>query len=290
MQAERVYLDPPAMRCKRLRRTVVAAARNLQEEVEFLEQHRGRSGYRKTFITLTYRNVNDWKPGHISRFIRLMRQWFGRRGERCRVVWVAELQKRGALHYHALVFVPKRLLLPCPDRCGWWPHGSSKIETARNPVGYMVKYASKITPVEVKRMPKGVRLHGTGGHAPVNRVWMRQGLFPRWFHEHAAQVQVDEFEAARLAEERHYAILAGEIDSRDDPPQQEPDPDADLQRYAADCELVHRMAEAKPGTPNFRRVVGGYVDVWTGELVLTPWRVGFDEVGLIYVQRKEVIE
>lgn len=182
METERLYLDQARLRCGRLRRTVKAAAEHLDWETTVLSEVTGRS-FRKTFITLTYRNLFEWKPRHISAFVQRMRQWFARRGHACRFVWVGELQKRGALHYHLLVFVPRSLRLPRPDECGWWPHGMSKIETARSPVGYMVKYASKVTPDGVKRMPKGVRLHGNGGAGSFARGLIRARCRPQWLKD-----------------------------------------------------------------------------------------------------------
>jgi Protein of unknown function (DUF3296). len=37
-----------------------------------------------------------------------------RRGHKLPYVWVAELQKRGALHYHVLLWLPRGLTLPNP--------------------------------------------------------------------------------------------------------------------------------------------------------------------------------
>jgi hypothetical protein len=39
-------------------------------------------------------------PRHVSELIKRTRQWLERRGHSLHCVWVAELQKRGALHYH----------------------------------------------------------------------------------------------------------------------------------------------------------------------------------------------
>lgn len=255
MTAERLYLDPRKMRCARLRRTVRAAARQLEWEASMAAAALGRRGFRKTFITLTYRKVGEWEPHHISRFVRLMRQWFHRQcgmldgeafRELCRFVWVAELQKRGALHYHVLVFVPRHLRLPRPDVCGWWPHGASKIETARNPVGYMVKYATKTGPDDLARLPKGVRLHGNGGMGDFARRTMRIALWPQWLRE----------------------------------------------RNNADCFLrfytpgVAEDLGVAPGWSDVRKVTGGWLDRSTGELQPTPWRVIFEPGGQVAIERK----
>lgn len=54
-------------------------------------------------LTLTYRDVDAFEPCHISLLIKHIRQWLLRRGYRMLYVWVAELQQRGALHYHVLI-------------------------------------------------------------------------------------------------------------------------------------------------------------------------------------------
>jgi hypothetical protein len=91
-----------------------------------------------------------------------MRAWTtGDRDIPFRYVWVAELQKRGALHYHVAIWLPKRVQLPKFDKQGWWPHGSTQRLIAKNAVGYLMKYLSKISPFH--KFPKGVRIHGFGG-------------------------------------------------------------------------------------------------------------------------------
>ena len=60
-------------------------------------------------------------------------------------VWVAELTKRVRVHYHVAMWVPKTVYLPQSDTCGWWPYGMTRTETARKPIGYIMKYVSKGT-------------------------------------------------------------------------------------------------------------------------------------------------
>jgi hypothetical protein len=120
-------------------------------------------GFRENvwFVTLTYRGVDDWRPGHISRCYRALRKWCRKLGVPFRYLWVAELQKRGALHYHVAIWLPKRIQLPKFDKQGWWPHGMTQRVIAKNAVGYLMKYLSKISPFHT--FPKGVRIHGFGG-------------------------------------------------------------------------------------------------------------------------------
>lgn len=166
-------IDRTASRLAKLKGGTITAARLHQEQ-----STQGGFRGRWAFVTLTYRGVDDWGPRHIASFLDHVRKWAGRKGFHCRYVWVAELQKRGAMHYHALIWLPRGISLPKPDKQGWWPHGMTKVEWARNPVGYMAKYASKGD--GPCKFPKGARLHGCGGltgaHLQEARYWRR----PEW--------------------------------------------------------------------------------------------------------------
>lgn len=173
-------LNAPLRRVKRMRKTVDYSANYLHFEADMEASDKGRRYYRKTFLTLTYHHGDDWQPGHMGDFTRAVRKWFERAGETFRMAWVAETQSRGAIHYHAILFVPRHLRLPCPDRCGWWPHGMTKVETARNPVGYLTKYASKTGENEAQRFPRGARMHGCCGLSAQRRRWRRTSLAAQW--------------------------------------------------------------------------------------------------------------
>lgn len=281
MDAESIVLDPRQMRCRRLRRTITEAAKSHERQTDWEGLHQGRSAYRKTFITLTYRNRGEWERCHISRFVRLMRQWFQRRDHACRFVWVAELQKRGALHYHLVVWVPRRLRLPRPDACGWWPHGSSKIETARNPIGYMVKYATKTTPDALKRLPKGVRLHGNGGHDVRARVQLRERLMPGWVQVWHDQRRIDHYVAEQ--EEREQPLPPEDSDAWwSHRIAYEERRDAEERQW-----LAYRDRWEAKGLPSFQRVSGGMVDLRTGEYIPTPWCVSYERGALTLTRKME---
>ena len=137
-------------------------------------------GVRETvwFVTLTYVGVHDWRPNHLSRCMKAIRKWCAKRGVKFRYVWVAELQKRGAIHYHLAVWLPKSLQLPKFDKQGWWPHGHTQRVVGKHPVGYLMKYLSKVGPVQA--FPKGARIHGYGGLTQQARgicTWLN---LPSW--------------------------------------------------------------------------------------------------------------
>lgn len=112
-------------------------------------------------LTLTYAPQHDWAPGQISDLVRHIRQWLKRKGVVMRHVWVQEFTKKGRPHYHMLLWLPKGLTVPKPDKQGWWPYGFTKIEWAKFPVGYLAKYASKADSLHPPA--KGARMHGNGG-------------------------------------------------------------------------------------------------------------------------------
>ena len=129
-------------------------------------------------VTLTYRPGVLWEARHLSGFIKLARQWLARRGHRFRYTWVAELTKAGVVHYHVVFWVSRRIRLPKPDKAGWWLHGSSRIEFARRPVGYLAKYASKGS--AGFSLPKGARMFGAGGFLPAGRLYRSWRMAPAY--------------------------------------------------------------------------------------------------------------
>ena len=125
-------------------------------------------------LTLTYRGGNEeWEPCHVSDLIRTLRKWLARRGVQFRYVWVAELQKRGTIHYHLALWLPAGVDIPMPDRCGWWPHGMTRIETARSAPAYLMKYLSKGGKASEHKLPGGARSYGVGGLGAAMRLARR---------------------------------------------------------------------------------------------------------------------
>ncbi|MHB1668341.1 rolling circle replication-associated protein [Thiomonas sp.] len=173
-----IEIDQRKARMKRLRRSVTTAARMF----DFTLQSRL---FKPAMLTLTYRDVDGFSPRDVSELLKRIRHWLERRGHTLRYVWVAELQKRGALHYHVLLWLPRGLTLPKPDKQGWWPHGHTRIEWARNAVGYLCKYISKFDGEE--QLPKGARLHGSGGHDDFSKSVRRWFNLPTWL-KHLAGV------------------------------------------------------------------------------------------------------
>jgi hypothetical protein len=178
------HRDPEIQRFRRLSR-MRRALLNSGDEINAGLQ-RGGFRYRCVLLTLTYRDVDGWSARHLSDLLSHARRWLARRGCPLRYLWVAELQKRGAVHYHVVLWLPRGVTLPKPDKQGWWPHGMTKVEWARKPIGYLAKYVSKAECME--RFPKGLRLHARGGLEEEQRRRVSWWLLPRYVREHFTEL------------------------------------------------------------------------------------------------------
>ena len=180
---EVVEIDVYGSRVRRLQKAVQNSAHILDTEAHLGGEWQR---WRRLFVTLTYARVDEWEPGHIRAFSRYVRDWFRARRVCMRMVWVLEMQKRGAVHYHCMIWIRSKDYFPNPHSAGWWPHGfahvlASKVQINR-PVAYMAKYASKCTVAQAMSIPKGARMHGVCGLKSegkrVVRFW-RAPLFVR---------------------------------------------------------------------------------------------------------------
>jgi len=135
---------------------------------------------RWAMATLTYRDIQGWRPNHIRAFLKLLRQDAHRKGfPVLPYVWVAELQERGAVHYHVMVKLPKGYKMPKPD-LSFWHHGCSEVSyIRRSGRGYMSKYASKLKQ-KIGDFPAGLRLCGAGGLSLNARRWWTWLLSPSY--------------------------------------------------------------------------------------------------------------
>lgn len=168
-----LQLDREGARYRRLRRNILTSARLLRDSLNL-------DGFRPPFmamLTLTYAPGVDWAPHHITDLNKCVREWLKRQGHDYPYVWVCELQKRGAPHYHVLIFVPRGIRLPKADKRGWWPYGATNIQAVRKPMGYLIKYLSK-TGDELHRFAKGQRTHGSGGLSKADQIQRRWWLAP----------------------------------------------------------------------------------------------------------------
>lgn len=165
-------VDQHKARIARMRRRVKAWSEALKDYIH------GRR-YRVVMITLTYRPGVEWQPGHIRDFMRRVRRGLG--DGLVGYAWVAEMQLRGAVHYHVLLVVRRGVSIPKPDKAGWWLHGLTRIETART-VFYILKYTGK----EHQKVgfPKGLRVFAVwiakDVLTAVERLRFRLSALPSW--------------------------------------------------------------------------------------------------------------
>ena len=164
-----------------MRRGVIGAARLVQEEMQEVGCR-----YRVGFVTVTYRPGEVWEPGDIQKLVKHYRQWGLRRGHRISIVWVGETHgsggaNHGQVHYHLVLFLPRGLTPPMPDKQGWWTKGMSNCKWAVRPVGYLAKYASK--GLWGPPMPKGARLWGVSGLTFIAETRLGLALAPKWLQD-----------------------------------------------------------------------------------------------------------
>jgi len=176
-----VELDRHRIRAMRLRKSIITGARLHDEEAR-----KGSVRGAWYMLTATYREGSDASPRDVSELVKRIRGYFdrvnrrkGRGRSRLRYLWVGELTKRLRPHYHLLIWIPRGYYLGKPDARGWWPHGMTKIEKARNAVGYLAKYASKFCGAMAEAFPKGFRTHGVGGLNEESRRELRWWKAPK---------------------------------------------------------------------------------------------------------------
>jgi hypothetical protein len=175
-----IQIDPVENRMNKLRRKIFAWAdifKELQEEIKVSYVFQG----------LTYKPGEEWKPGQIREYIRAVKKEVENKGV-LGYAWVAELQRRGAVHYHILWAVTPGLYLPLPDKSGIWKYGSSRVSKRNNMQGrshYLCKYLSRVK--NGGQFPKGCRIYGVHINKELlskdQLWWFRMTNYPRWLQE-----------------------------------------------------------------------------------------------------------
>ena len=166
---EVLEVDGDALRLSRMRRRLRAFARSVPCGLDYIT------------VTLTYRAVNGWSSRHVSTFMRHVRRHLGDR--LVAYAWVAELQRRGAVHYHVILAVTRGARIPKPDAAGWWEHGMTRVERVRgikSTWGYLRKYVSKGS--EFGELPKGLRLFAVAIRRSLSGPawWLKYWSTPAW--------------------------------------------------------------------------------------------------------------
>jgi hypothetical protein len=136
------------------------------------------------------------------------RQRLGRDPKHFRYVWVAEMQKRGVIHYHMVLWCPRGKSLAVPDLpvgrnelvgkdgkkyirygAGWSGGMSNIVGVRKGVVGYLSKYLSKGSkPAEHQGVrvyfPKGCRIFGLGGLSVAVKRKIAYTKLPRYVREY----------------------------------------------------------------------------------------------------------
>jgi hypothetical protein len=133
--------------------------------------------YRRVMLDLTYKKVGTWHPNDITEFVKKLRNKLGEK--LVTYAWVAELQERGAIHYHMIVIVKRGTNIPAPDSSGLWKHGSSRRDTAKT-VFYMVTYVGKEHQKNFSEFPCGARCFGIGLFEGLVRKQFRFDRLKTW--------------------------------------------------------------------------------------------------------------
>jgi hypothetical protein len=144
-------------------------------------------------VTLTYRHGELPSDRDVSGFLDRVGKWVGRRSLRpLRSIWRYEFgELRGRGHYHVLLWLPKGLTLPKPDKRGWWAAGSTRTERVRSAARYIASYASKGAAAPNPDFDvKGLRWWGCGGMTRAGRSRLRLLVAPRWVFDQAMRLVV----------------------------------------------------------------------------------------------------
>lgn len=175
---EPTKIDRKETKFRRLRRNIGCAAKLHETALPYVRTiDSGPMRHNVIMVTLTYARDDEWQAKHIASYLTNVRNWLTRRTaglHNLRYVWVAELTKKGRVHYHVLMWLPRGYTMPKADKQGWWKHGSTKTEQAVAPVKYILKYASKLDSKE-GGFPAHCRMFGVGGLDQPGR-WSRKWL------------------------------------------------------------------------------------------------------------------
>ena len=143
-------------------------------------------------LGLTYEDGATWRPDDISSYMNELSHYLG--DDLLAYAWVAELQERGAIHYHVLAMVKRGTDVPQPDTSGMWTHGSSSRKSAWS-AWYLMTYAKKPDQKGLgsESYPHGARIMGASwrhirliarevGAVAVEaaRVVAKMSTLPRW--------------------------------------------------------------------------------------------------------------
>jgi len=168
-----IVLDARAARLRRMRRRVRGWARWARGLRRF---------YWCVGVDLTYAPGQDWEPNDVRAFVRHFRR------QAVAHCWVAELQERGAVHFHVILVLPRGRRIPFPDQGGLWKKGMTRTKYLpwRKIGDYLAEYVRKLDQ-KMGPFPRGLRIFGVGFTEVAWRIlgeearlWFRASGLPGW--------------------------------------------------------------------------------------------------------------
>lgn len=142
-------------------------------------------------IRLSYAAVDGWNARDINLLIQRIKKFCG--GKLYAYAWVAELQKRGAPHYHLCLVLEPSVVLPFFDEAGWWRHGSTNIKNIKGPSArYLTEYMEKFDQKGFGefKYPKSMRMFAVTIQCSVSEVadfWFKVSAVPGYVYASVIQ-------------------------------------------------------------------------------------------------------
>lgn len=167
---ELLSIDPLEARMARLRKRLKFFSAWADEVEEHHNVH-------KILVTLTYRPGEKWEARDLTEFMRKIKRYLG--GRLYGYFSVAEMQERGAVHYHVVLVVEKWARIPKPDEEGYWTKGSTRVERVRKIYAYLGKYLQKDE--QKAEYPKGIRMFSMSLYV-LKDEWS-SSKFSSWVYE-----------------------------------------------------------------------------------------------------------
>jgi len=176
-------INPEESRIRRLSKKLDLFFKFTYQNNKYAQTVRSKGRYYPVLVTMTYPSNKAWDKRDMSKVIDGYRKdWQQRmkqKKEDFRYCWVAELQKRGVIHYHLILWCRRGYALPKPDR--YFKKGHTKIEGIRKGVwNYLKKYLSKGSEGVKGEFPKGARIFGNGGLSGSERSIISYSSLPNY--------------------------------------------------------------------------------------------------------------
>lgn len=152
-----------------------AARKKLNAVLKQQRRYAKNAKLRAVAVTLTYRDSAVCSRKHISAFFDRLRLTLKRMGHILPYAWV--LERAGQLHYHSIIWLPRRFKLDLAKIGKWWPWGSTWVQACRS-VQAWGRYIAKCDSTAEQR--KGSHLYGYGGLDDTGKAAVSRATMPRW--------------------------------------------------------------------------------------------------------------